>query len=126
MLHYELSEKIIGAVMRVLNELKPKLDEKIYENALVLELGELGLSVEQQRRFDVHYKGQSVGLLVPDLIVDGKVIVDAKVVTTFNESHIAQMGHYRGQALIVDIQGSRRGSAEIDKIIDGKIIKNHG
>ena len=67
MLHYELSEQSIGAAMRVLNALKPGLDEKIYENALVLELGELGLSVEQQRRFDVHYKGQSVGLLVPDL-----------------------------------------------------------
>ena len=94
MLHSELSEKIIGAAMRVLNELKPGLDEKIYENALVLELGELGLSVEQQRRFDVHYKGQSVGLLVPDLIVDGQVIVDTKVVTTFNDSHIAQMIGY--------------------------------
>jgi hypothetical protein len=33
--------------------------------------------------------------------------------------------HYRGQALIIDIQGGRRGSAEIDKIIDGKIIGNH-
>jgi len=94
MIHSELSEKIIGAAMRVLNELKPGLDEKIYENALVLELGELGLSVEQQRRFDVHYKGQPVGLLVPDLIVDGKVIVDAKVVTAFTESHIAQMIGY--------------------------------
>ena len=41
MIHSELSEKIIGAAMRVLNELKPGLDEKIYENALVLELGEL-------------------------------------------------------------------------------------
>ena len=45
MLHSELSEKIIGAAMRVLNELKPGLDEKIYENALVLELRETGLSV---------------------------------------------------------------------------------
>ena len=94
MIHSELSEKIIGAAMRVLNELKPGLDEKIYENALVLELGELCLSLEQQRRFDVHYKGQPVGLLVPDLIVDGKVIVDAKVVTAFNESHVAQMIGY--------------------------------
>lgn len=94
MIHSELSEKIIGAAMRVLNELKPGLDEKIYENALVLELAELGLSVEQQRRFNVNYKGQSVGLLVPDLIVDEKVIVDAKVVTAFNESHIAQMIGY--------------------------------
>ena len=94
MLYSELSEKIIGASMRVLNELKPGLDEKIYENALVLELGELGLSVDQQRRFDVQYKGQPVGLLVPDLIVDGRVVVDAKVVTSFNESHVAQMIGY--------------------------------
>ena len=54
MIHSELSETIIGAAMRVLNELKPGLDEKIYENALVFELGEMGLSVYQQRRFDVH------------------------------------------------------------------------
>ena len=98
MIHSELSEKVIGAAMRVLNELKPGLDEKIYEkiyeNALVLELREAGLSVDQQRQFDVHYKGQPVGLLVPDLIVDGKVIVDAKVVSAFNESHVAQMIGY--------------------------------
>jgi GxxExxY protein len=52
MLHSELSEKIIGAAMRVLNELKPGLDEKIYENALVVELQELGIPIEQQRQFD--------------------------------------------------------------------------
>ena len=94
MVHSELSEKIIGAAMRVLNELKPGLDEKIYENALVLELEGIGLSVDQQRRFDVHYKGQPVGLLVPDLIVDGKIVVDTKVVAAFNESHVAQMIGY--------------------------------
>ena len=94
MIHSELSEKVIGASMRVLNELKPGLDEKIYENALVLELSEMGLLLDQQRRFDVHYKGQQVGLLVPDLIVDGKVVVDAKVVSAFNESHVAQMIGY--------------------------------
>ena len=94
MIHSERSEKIIGAAMRVLNELKPGLDEKIYENALVLELRETELSVDQQRRFDVHYKDQPVGLLIPDLIVAGKVIVDAKVVSAFNDSHVAQMIGY--------------------------------
>jgi GxxExxY protein len=74
--------------------LKAGLDEKIYENALALELSEMGLPVDQQRRFHVHYKGQQVGLLVPDLIVDGKVVVDAKVVSAFNESHVAQMIGY--------------------------------
>jgi GxxExxY protein len=94
MIHSELSEKVIGAAMRVLNELKPGLDEKIYENALVMEMQVMGLSVEQQRQFHVRYKGQQVGLLIPDLIVGGQIIVDAKVVSTFNESHIAQMIGY--------------------------------
>jgi GxxExxY protein len=94
MLHSELSEKVIGAAMRVLNELKPGLDEKIYENALVVELQEMGIHIEQQRQFDVRYKGQQVGLLIPDLIVGGQIIVDTKVVTVFNESHIAQMIGY--------------------------------
>lgn len=94
MLHEELSHDILGAAMAVLNELKPGLDEKLYENALVLELVVRGHTVEQQREFPVHYRGHFIGKLVPDLIVDGKVIVDPKVVTAFNESHVAQMLGY--------------------------------
>src|ERR1041385_8099300 len=80
--------------MTVLNELKPGLDEKLYENALVLELQALGHTIEQQRQYPVQYRGHLIGLLVPDLIVDGKIIVDPKVVTAFNESHLAQMIGY--------------------------------
>jgi GxxExxY protein len=86
----ELSGKIIGAAMTVLNELKPGLDEKLYENALVIELQARGHSVEQQRQFPVRYRGQLIGTLIPDLIVDGLVITDPKVVTAFNENHKAQ------------------------------------
>jgi GxxExxY protein len=93
-LHKELSGKIINAAMRVLSELKPGLDEKIYENALVIELLERGHSIDQQRNFTVTYRGHELGILVPDLIVDGIVIVDPKVVTVFNEHHIAQMMGY--------------------------------
>ena len=94
MIHSELSEKVIGAAMRALNELKPGLYEKIYENALVVELEEMGIPIEQQRQFDVRYKGQKVGLLIPDLIVGGQIIVDTKVVSAFNDSHMAQMIGY--------------------------------
>ena len=94
MIHSELSEMVIGAAMQVLNELKPGLNEKIYENALVLELRAQGLSVEQQCQFTVQYKGQEVGMLIPDLIVGGQIIVDTKVVAAFNESHVAQMLGY--------------------------------
>jgi len=80
--------------MEVLNELKPGLDEKVYENALVLELADRGHKVQQQVRFPVRYKGRDVGTMVPDVIVDEQVIVDAKVVSNFNQSHMAQMVGY--------------------------------
>jgi len=94
LVHGELSRSIIGAAMAVLNELKPGLDEKLYENALVIELRERGHQVEQQKRISVHYKGHLIGTLIPDMVVDGKVVVDPKVVTAFNDSHLAQMIGY--------------------------------
>ncbi len=94
LIHKELSGKIIGAAMAVLNELRPGLDEKLYENAMVIELQEQGHTVEQQRRFPVHYHGQLIGTLVPDMIVDGLVIADPKVVSAFHDNHIAQMLGY--------------------------------
>ena len=89
----ELSGKIIGAAMRVLDTLRPGLDEKLYENALVIELAKLGLQPEQQKAFSVHYDGKFIGKLIPDLIVSG-VVVDAKVVTSFTPDHVAQMLGY--------------------------------
>ena len=94
LIHQELSEDIIGAAMKVLNTLKPGLDEKLYENALVIELSRRGHRVDQQKAFQVRYDGQLVGTLIPDLIVDNLVIVDPKVATSFNDSHIAQMTGY--------------------------------
>lgn len=94
MLHEEITKDVIGAAMAVLNELRPGLDEKLYENALIVELCARGHTVEQQREFPVHYRGHFIGKLVPDLIVDGKVITDPKVVAGFNDSHIAQMLGY--------------------------------
>ena len=80
MIHEELSRSIIGIAMAVLNELKPGLDEKLYERALVIELRQCGHRVEAQRVFPVSYHGQVIGSLTPDLIVDDAIIVDAKVV----------------------------------------------
>jgi GxxExxY protein len=94
MLHEETTKDIIGAAMAVLNELKPGLDEKLYENALVIELRARGHTVEQQREYPVHYRGQFIGKLIPDLIVDSKVITDPKIVTAFNDTHVAQMLGY--------------------------------
>ena len=94
MKHEEITRDIIGAAMAVLNELKPGLDEKLYENALVIELAARGHKVEQQREYPVHYRGHFIGKLIPDLIVDGKVIADPKVAGAFTDSHLAQMLGY--------------------------------
>ena len=80
--------------MEVLNELKPGLDEKLYERALVIELKHGGHIITAQRAFPVSYRGELIGNLVPDLIVDNAVIVDPKVVSCFTETHIAQMIGY--------------------------------
>jgi GxxExxY protein len=94
LIHKQLSEAIIGAAMTVLNALKPGLDEKLYERALIIELRKRGHTVQQQQEFAVYYDGQPIGALVPDLIVDELVVVDTKVVSAFNETHVAQMLGY--------------------------------
>ena len=93
-LHADLTESIIGSAMKVLNTLRPGLNEKAYENALVIELGKRQVFVEQQRRYQVMYEGIVVATLVPDLLVQESVIVDPKVVEDFTPSHVAQMIGY--------------------------------
>jgi GxxExxY protein len=94
LIHEQLSEDVIGAAMTVLNTLRPGLDEKLYDNALVIELRKRGHTVAQQTQFPVHYDGQLIGTLIPDLIVDELVIADPKVTSAFNETHVAQMLGY--------------------------------
>ena len=94
LVHKELSEAIIGAAMRVLSTLKPGLDEKFYERALSIELTKNGHHIEQQKEYPVSYDGIHIGSMIPDMIVDGLVVVDPKVATSFNETHSAQMLGY--------------------------------
>jgi GxxExxY protein len=112
LIHHELSESIIGAAMHVLNVLKPGLDEKLYERALVIELRKRGHRVDPQHQFPIYYNGQHIGTLVPDLIVDDLVIVDPKVVSSFHETHVAQMIGYLSitdlrLALLLNFQKAR-------------------
>ncbi len=90
----DLTQTVIGAAMKVLNTLRPGLDEKLYERALVIELSKHGIRCEAQKQHEVFYDRQLIGTLIPDLIVEGRLIVDAKVVADFNDSHMAQMLGY--------------------------------
>jgi GxxExxY protein len=112
MIHEELSGKIIGAAMEVLNELKPGLDEKLYERAMIIELRRRGHNLSIQRSFPVYYRGELIGNLIPDLIVDDAVIVDPKVISCFTETHVAQMVGYLNitsldLALLINFKNAR-------------------
>jgi GxxExxY protein len=111
-IHEELSGVIIGVAMEVLNELKPGLDEKLYERAVTIELKRRGHEIIVQKSFSVFYRGELIGNLLPDLIVDDAVIVDPKVVTCFTEAHVAQMIGYLNitgldLALLLNFKNSR-------------------
>jgi GxxExxY protein len=93
-IHQQLSGSIIGIAMEVLNELNPGLDEKLYERAMIIEMRRRGHLVAVQPSFPVFYRGELIGNLIPDLIVDNSVIVDPKVVAAFTETHVAQMIGY--------------------------------
>ena len=94
MIYEKLSGEIIGAAMEVLNQLKPGLDEKLYERAMIIELKYRGHVVAVQSSFPVSYREELIGNLIPDLIVDDAVIVDPKVVSCFTDTHVAQMIGY--------------------------------
>jgi len=94
MIYEELSGEIIGAAMEVLNQLKPGLDEKLYERAMIIELKYRGHVVAVQSSFPVSYREELIGNLIPDLIIDDAVIVDPKVVSCFTDTHVAQMIGY--------------------------------
>lgn len=70
--------QIVGSAIEVLNVLGHGLLEKPYENALAVEFRLRGIPFRQQPSFDVVYKGESVGLFVPDLIAYDAVIIDTK------------------------------------------------
>ncbi len=92
--HMELTQKIIGAAMMVHRALGPGLDEKIYENALCLELAAQSIEFTQQERFPVSYRNQLVGTLITDLMVKNKVVIEAKAASAINEFHISQILSY--------------------------------
>jgi GxxExxY protein len=85
---------IIGCAFDVLNELGHGLNEKCYENALTVEFKLRGIAFDQQRRFEVTYKGQRIGEFIPDLIVFGQVIVHAKVIEQITDREREQMMNF--------------------------------
>lgn len=94
LLHRELTGKIIGAFYEVYKTLGYGFLEKVYKNAMVLELRRIGLRVVAQKRLRVYYGDQIVGDYFADLVVEGLVIVEIKAAVALNEAFVAQLQNY--------------------------------
>jgi GxxExxY protein len=104
---FDLSYEVIGACMRVHNELGPGLREKPYENALAVEFEELGIRFEQQPVFPIFYHGRAVGECIPDFSIQRETLIDS-----LGENERAQMLNYLritryGLGLVVNFKNAR-------------------
>jgi len=92
--HAEITDLIIKAFYVVYNTLGYGFAEKVYQNALAVELRAMGLAVEVEYPITVYYKGQSVGLFSADLFVAGCVIVELKAIKELIAENEAQLLNY--------------------------------
>jgi GxxExxY protein len=90
----DITYAINGAVFEVNNILGPGFLERVYENALLVELKRRGLKAKSQVTIAVSYKGEVVGDYAADLFVENEVIVELKTVENLDRAHEAQLLNY--------------------------------
>ncbi len=89
-----ISRRTIGCALKVSNTLGFGFLEKVYENALVLELEGAGIAVVQQRPVQVTYKGRVVGDYIPDLLIENEIVVEVKASAGLEKAHYQQCLNY--------------------------------
>jgi len=90
----EMTRRIIGAAQAVSSKLGVGFLEKVYENALGVELRRSGLAVEHQRPIVVLYDGVAIGDYIPDLVVENQIIVEIKSLPFLERAHRMQCINY--------------------------------
>jgi GxxExxY protein len=87
--HRELSSRVIEAAIAVHKSLGPGFLESVYENALCIELRQMGIAFEQQKVLDIFYQGEVVGQHRLDLLVEGALLVELKAVRVLEDVFFA-------------------------------------
>jgi GxxExxY protein len=93
-LHAELTDKIIACAYDVYNQLGFGFSEKVYENSMMIKIAQKGLTAFQQSPVNVFFEKQLVGEYFSDILIENKVIVELKSVSTLQKAHEAQLIHY--------------------------------
>lgn len=91
----EESAKIIGAIFEVHKRLGVGLLEKVYQEALAIELCHRGIPFVRERRYDVYYREQMLDAqYIADFVCYDKIIVELKAVSELTDVHKAQVRNY--------------------------------
>lgn len=94
MLYEELTGNILKAYFNVMKTLGTGYLESVYENALCIELDELGIPYIRQKHLTVTYKEKVIGDFIADVVVDDKIILELKAVSRLVPAHSAQLINY--------------------------------
>ena len=94
MLHKNITDQIIKAFYNVYNKLGYGFLERVYENAMLIELNKIGLTCEKQKAIAVYYNEVVVGNYFADIIVNDCVIVELKACESIHEEHELQIINY--------------------------------
>ena len=90
----EITEKIIGCAMKVHSTLGNGFQEVIYQRALAIELGNARIEFAREVEIPIHYGGEEIGTRRADFLVDGKILVELKALTSLEDVHLAQTLNY--------------------------------
>ncbi|WGF92207.1 GxxExxY protein [Aequorivita marisscotiae] len=94
LLHEDISDKIIKAFYKVYNSLGYGFLERVYENAMMIELRKMGLIVQKQMPINVFYEKQQVGKYFADIVVEERIIIELKAAENLCEEHEFQLLNY--------------------------------
>ncbi len=90
----DFTRKIIGAAMKVHSTLGNGFQEVIYQRALAIEMDNQGLSFQRELEMPIFYADQEIGTRRVDFLIEDKVMVELKAITTFEDVHLAQAINY--------------------------------
>jgi GxxExxY protein len=92
--HSDLTDRIIGVFYDVYNELGHGFLESTYAEAMVIGLGDAGLTVAREVPVSVWFRGRKAGQYFADLMVEGTILLELKATRTLEPAHEAQLLHY--------------------------------
>ena len=89
-----LSEQVLWCAQNVSRELGAGFLEKVYENALCVELARAGIPFCRQQHFEICYMDESIGNYIADIVVADKLLVELKALSSLGREHEAQVMNY--------------------------------